>query len=135
MAARVRARLSRAEARKFGLGVGAVFLAMGAVFWWRDREAAAAVAGIAGAALMTAGLVRPQGLGAVYRAWMGLARAISVVTTPITVGVMYFVVFTPLGLVMRVAGRKPLPPRVTGQPTLWTKRAVASRRSDLERQF
>jgi len=79
--------------------------------------------------------VRPQSLGVVYRAWMGLARALSVVTTAITLAVMYFGVFTPLGLVMRAAGRKPLPPRVSGQSTFWSRRSDASRRSDLERQF
>ena len=43
---------------------------------------------------------------------MGLAHAISKVTTPIFMGVVYFVVITPIGFIRRRAfGSNPLSPR------------------------
>ena len=45
-------------------------------------------------------------LGPVQRAWMGLAHAISKVTTPIFMGVVYFLVLTPIGLLRRALGRQ-----------------------------
>ena len=47
-------------------------------------------------------------LGPVERAWMGLAHAISKVTTPIVMGVMYLLVLTPVGLLRRRFGGNPL---------------------------
>lgn len=39
---------------------------------------------------------------------MGLALAISRVTTPIFMGVVFFAVLMPMGLLMRLFGRNPL---------------------------
>ena len=39
---------------------------------------------------------------------MGLAHVISKVTTPIVMGVMYFLVLTPVGLLRRAFGRNPM---------------------------
>jgi len=63
---------------------------------------------------------------------MGLAHAISRVTTPVFMGVMYFAVLTPVGLLRRTFGRSPLQ-RDRHSTTFWVERAP--RRSDLERQF
>jgi len=104
----VPARLTPAEGRKFGVQVGLAFLALAAFVWWRGKVGVAPWLGGLGAALLLAGLVIPGLLGPVYRAWMGLALAISKVTTPILMAIIYFVVITPIGLLMRVVGRDPL---------------------------
>jgi hypothetical protein len=65
---------------------------------------------------------------------MALAVAISKVTTPVFVGVVYFAIFTPLGLAMRLLGRRPLE-RARGAATFWADRPEGARRSDLRRQF
>jgi hypothetical protein len=64
--------------------------------------------GVLGVGLIAAGAVIPASLGPVYRAWMGLAHAISRVTTPVFMGVVFFAVLMPVGLVMRLFGRNPL---------------------------
>jgi hypothetical protein len=64
---------------------------------------------------------------------MGFAVLLSKVTTPIFMGVIYFAVISPMGLVMRVAGRNPLK---SGSPdTAWFTRPSDARRGVLERQF
>ena len=50
----------------------------------------------------------PGKLGPVYRGWMRMALAISKVTTPIFMGIVYFVVLTPTGLLMKLFGRRPM---------------------------
>jgi len=89
--------------------VGLAFMAIAALAWWRGSTGAAPWLGGAGGALVLAGLLIPGSLGPVYRAWMGLAVLLSKVTTPIFMGVIYFVVITPIGLVMRAIGSSPLP--------------------------
>ena len=135
MAAGVPARLSHADARRFGLVVGAAFCLLGALFWWRGRLSIAETFGGLGAALIILGLVRPPMLAPVYRAWMGLATLISKVTTPILLGAVYFLAITPIGIVRRLAGQRPMRARETGD-SFWVARDNRGRqRTDMERQF
>lgn len=135
MADRIRTRLTRAEGRKFGLTVGTAFAVLGGVATWRGHPVPAAVFAALGGLLILAGLILPGRLGPVHRAWMGLAHAISKVTTPIVLGVIYFVVLAPVGVMMRLFGRNPIAPPVR-DGSFWMLRSEAGhRRSDLERQF
>jgi hypothetical protein len=135
LAARVPARLSSSEGRKFGLTVGAAFLALGAVFWWRGHVYQAGAAGLLGAALSLAGLLVPGRLGPTYGAWMRLAAALSAVTTPVFMAVIYFGVLTPVGFMVRLLRGNPLV-RPRSGASFWVPReGAARRRSDMERQF
>jgi hypothetical protein len=100
--------LSAREGRKFALTVGTAFLGLAAIAWWRGREIPVVLLGGVGAILWVAGLLVPSRLGGLHRAWMGLAHAISKVTTPVFLGVIYFAVMMPIGIVMRAAGRNPI---------------------------
>jgi hypothetical protein len=106
--ARVPARLSAREGRKFAFTVGGAFLALAALAWWRQRVLPSEIFGVLGGLFVVAGVVAPSQLGPVNRAWMGLDHAISKVTTPVFMAVVYFVVVTPIGLLMRLVGRRPL---------------------------
>ena len=79
------------------------------------------------------GLLVPGKLGPVYRAWMGLAHVISKVTTPIFMGVVYFLVITPIAVLRRTFGGNPLRPASGRRPAGWT--AQQAPRGDLTRQF
>jgi hypothetical protein len=132
LAARVPTRLTASEGRRFAFPVGLAFLALAALVRWRGADTAAFVLAGTGAALLLAGLLVPARLGPVQRAWMGLAHAISRVTTPIVMGVLYFGVFTPAGVLARALGHRPL---VRNGPSVWVERPPESRGSDLDRQF
>lgn len=135
MAGRVPARLTAAEGRRFGLTVGGAFLVFAAIGWWRGGGVFTNVFAAVGGALAAAGLVVPTHLGPVERAWMGLAHAISKVTTPIVMGIMYLLVLTPIGILRRTLGGNPLDHPVTAGG-YWKARPEGKRRSSsLERQF
>ena len=149
MADRIPARLTAREGRGFGLTVGAAFLVLATLVWWRAqgslaafltlptnvrfRHGLAAVFGLLGVSLVMAGLAIPTHLGGVQRAWMKMAHAISKVTTPIFMGVVFFVVITPIGLLMRLLGRRSLVHRER-DGGFWMAPASGGR-SDIERQF
>ena len=127
--------MTAGEGRRFGLTVGGAFLVLAAIGWWRGGGIATmAFAGL-GSLLALAGLAIPTHLGPVERAWMGLAHAISKVTTPIVMGVMYLVVLTPIGVIRRTLGGNPLEhPAHDG--SYWKARPEGKRRSSsLQRQF
>jgi hypothetical protein len=103
--------------------------------WWRGRLLTAGVATGVGLALVIAALVVPARLGPIYRLWMGLAAAMSKVTTPVFMGIIYFAVVTPTGLLRRLAGKDSLVRPRTAK-SFWVSRAAdAQRRAGMERQF
>ena len=134
MAGPVPARLTAAAGRKFAFTVGIAFLVLAGVVRWRGKPTVSMVLGAIGALLIVAGLVAPTRLGPVERAWYGLAAAISKVTTPIIMGILYFVIMTPAGLLMRTFGRNNLV-RASATESAWVRRPENARRGDLERQF
>jgi len=134
MAARVPARLTAAQGRRFGLTVGGAFAVLAAITWWRGHQVTMYVFGSLGSALILAGLIVPTHLGPVERAWMALAHAISKVTTPIVMSVIYYVVLTPVGLIRRATAGNSLVHQA-GASGFWKQRQAGSRRSSMERQF
>jgi len=126
--------LSTAEGRKFGVTVGAAFLVITAILWWRDHPTAMLVTGSIGGALVVAGLLIPRHLGPVERAWMALALAISKVTTPVSMGVLYFLVLLPAGAIMRLVGKRPLVHQA-GAAGYWILRTRQRVPNSMERQF
>jgi hypothetical protein len=97
------------DGRKFAFPVGTAFLVFAAIAYWRHADGLVwkILAGLGGG-LWVLGLVMPGQLGPVYRGWMGFAKVLSKFTTPIVMGVIYYVVFTPVALFMRMIGRQPM---------------------------
>jgi hypothetical protein len=118
---------------KFGLTVGLAFGILGGVGFWRGHLVLPVILGTLGAILLVAGLVIPGHLGPAHRAWMAMAHAISRVTNPIFMSIMYVLVITPTGLLMRLLGRQPLRHR-EGADGFWHGRENQPR-SDLNQQF
>jgi len=102
------ARLTPAEGRKFGLTVGAAFGVLGAIMWWRGHEIPTWLFGGLAVALIAGALIVPGSLGPVNRAWMGFALVLSRITTPVFMGLVFFLVIAPIGLLMRLFGRNPI---------------------------
>jgi hypothetical protein len=128
-------RLSRHEARRFGLVVGTVFIVLGGLAWWRDRPLTAQVLGGIGTLLVLLGVIAPGVLSPVYRVWMGAATALSKLTTPILLALVYFGVLTPIGILRRIVGKGRVSPPAASD-TFWVdRRGHRQRREHLERQF
>ena len=135
MAADVPARLTRGEGRRFALTVGGAFLALAGVAWWRQRYLIAESLAAVSTLLIVAGLLVPTHLGPVERAWMKLAHAISRVTTPVVMAVMYFGILTPTGLIRRWVAQNPIVHRPSSG-SYWKTRPAGKRRSaSMEQQF
>ena len=121
------------DGRKFAFPVGTAFFVLAAILWWRDHQLPMQITGGLGASLYVLGAIIPGKLGPIYRGWMAMALAISKVTTPIFMGVVYFVVMTPTGIIMRIFGRKPMSHSLA-EGGYWHSNADEEP-SDLRRQF
>lgn len=93
--------------RSFGLVFAVVFLVIGAwplmsdhaPRWW-----AMAVAG--GFALIA--LVMPSVLAVPNRLWMKFGLLLGKIVSPIALGILFYAVFSPMGVVLRLFGKDPL---------------------------
>ena len=100
--------------------VGGVFVLLGA--WWLYRGKFASAAHIVlplGALLVLLGLIWPRALALPNKAWMLLAEALSFVTTRIILGLVFFLVVTPIGVVKRLSGWDPLSRRGARSSSYW----------------
>ena len=101
--------------RKFGWTFSAVFLLIGAFF----HPWLLALAALTGAVTLT----RAHWLAPLNRAWMKLGELLGRVVSPIVLGVIFFAVFTPVGIVMRLAGRDAMKRRwEPAAKSYWVKR-------------
>lgn len=87
----------------------ASWLAVAAALW--------TVAGV----LFLWSLVSPRTLPPVYRGWMRFGQAIGAVMSTLLLGLIYFAVVTPVGLLMRLTGTDPLDRRPRPGPGSYWK--------------
>ena len=135
MAERVSTRLAVQEGRRFGLTVGTAFAVFGGIVLWRDHQLMAQIFWAIAVLLILGALVIPAMLKPVERIWMAGAHQISRVTTPIVMGIVYFLVLTPIALIVRRTKGNPLV-HTHDETGYWLKRDDAEQpRSDMRRQF
>jgi hypothetical protein len=124
------------KGRRFALTLAGAFAVLGGIAYLRHREVTSTVFGALAAMFVVAGVIFPGRLEPVERAWMGLAHAMSRVTTPIFMSIVYFVVLTPIGLIRRLGGNPLVHKPDDG--SYWVKREQPDRdaaRRRMERQF
>ena len=113
---------STKELRKFGLTVGAAFAVLGAVSWWRGHVWPPRVMWTLAVLLMVPGALFPAVLGPVQRGWMKFALVLGHFNTRIILTVLFYLVMTPVGLIMRLF-RDPLDRSLKEERnTQWIKR-------------
>jgi len=100
--------VSPKQLRNFAFLVGAVFVVLGLwPFIFRGQPLrlwALIVAGL----LVAPGVVWPTLLRPVYRVWMAVGHALGWVNTRIILAVIFYVLFTPAAIIMRLLGKDPM---------------------------
>jgi Saxitoxin biosynthesis operon protein SxtJ len=115
---------SAGSLRRFGLSVGGVFLLLAALSWWRGHTLAPRVLATVGVLLVAPALVVPALLAPVERLWMGAAAVLGAVNTRIILALAYYLILTPIGVVLRWF-HDPLNRRLDdGAASNWTPRQV-----------
>ena len=126
----------RRELRRFGVTVGIPLALLAGVGVWRGHTILPAVLGGAAVALGVLALLAPRLLSPVHKLWMKIADALAWFNTRVLLGVVYYLVMTPTGIVMRLMGRDPLDRRLKDRPTYWIDRKQhPDPRGSMERRF
>lgn len=67
-------------------------------------------------------LVNADILGPLNKLWMGFGMLLGLIISPIIMGVIFFFIFTPLAVVLRIIGRDELILRLKDKSSYWIKR-------------
>jgi hypothetical protein len=94
--------------RSFGLSVGAAAMVFAALLTWRSHRQAGAVVAVIGIALVCGGLLAPRALRLPNRVWWRFAGALGWFNSRVLLTILFFLVLTPAGCLMRLFGRSPL---------------------------
>jgi hypothetical protein len=108
--------------RSFGRTFTGIFVIAGVYGLWKG---AAALPWLLPLAAVTAivTLTRDAWLTPLNRAWMKVGELMGRVVSPIVLGIIFFAVFTPVGVLMRAFGRDAMCRRFdAAAPTYWVKR-------------
>ena len=109
--------------RSFGWTFTGFFILAGAYGLWHGGGHSLAMLAL-GAAMALVTLTRAAWLTPLNRAWMKLGELMGRVVSPLVLGVIFFAVFTPVGLVMRAFGRDAMCRRLEpARPSYWVPRA------------
>jgi hypothetical protein len=92
------------ELRKFGLLFTVVFALIAAYAWWKGSAYSLYFLGAAGFFLVT-GLFFEPVLKPIHRYWMKFAHYLAWLNTRILLGLFYYLVITPVGVIMRLFGK------------------------------
>lgn len=92
------------EIRDFGLIVGCVFCLIGLWPMIRHGESLRLWAIVSGALLIVLGLAAPSILSPFFKIWMKAGHAMGWINTRVILGILYFWLITPMGVVMRLFG-------------------------------
>ena len=124
------------QAKQSALMVGAMLLLIAAWNVWKDRPWVYGLAGACGLLLILIGLVSPGASRIFHHGWMRFAGALGYVNSRILLSLMFYLVFTPYGLVMRLFGRDTMNRRGAGKRSYWIPRVkTRQERQQYERLF
>ncbi|MGD2075889.1 MAG: SxtJ family membrane protein [Gammaproteobacteria bacterium] len=130
------ATLDRNGYRKFGLTTGAiVVLLFGLVIPWIFDLGYPAWPWILGGTLGLWALLAPGSLRPVYAGWMKFGQVMNWINTRVILGILFYGVFLPFGLVMRLFGRDPMHRRRDTAASTYRVKSDNHPKDNVERPF
>jgi hypothetical protein len=126
--------ITKKQLRSFGLLVGAIFAGIGlwpVIFsreprWW---------ALILAVGLIVPAAVYPRSLFWIYKGWMAVGQVLGHINTRIILGLIFYVIVTPIGFVRRLLGKDPMGRQIRNDLDTYRTAKKARSPSHLMRQY
>ena len=124
------------DLRNFGLIIGFALGLLSGLLWWRGKDTYSIFAIIASAFILF-GLLLPNLLKPLQKAWMTLAVIMGWIMTRVILSILFYIVFTAIGGISRLLGKQFLDLKIDRSiNSYWIKREhKAVNKSDYEKQF
>ena len=100
--------------KKFGLTFAIIFFLIG-LFLWFEKAAFVFWPMALGATFLGLGLFVPKSLNALNLLWLKFGLLLHRVTSPLILATMFYLLITPIGILMRAFGRCPIDKKFNAQ--------------------
>jgi len=121
--------------RKFGFFFSTIFLAACFYFYINDTNAAACFFAFLTVFFLVITIVKAKILSPLNKLWMRFGLLLGMIVSPIVLGVIFFVLFTPVAFLMRFSGRDELRLSFSPKDSHWIKRDISPHADSFKQQF
>jgi hypothetical protein len=129
--------LDNSGLRKFGLTTGAIIVALFTLFfpWVFDAAAMPIWPWIVASILWLPALFIPSALRPVYTTWMKIGHVLGWINTRIILGVLFYIMILPMGLIMRLFGKDPMARKRDDSISSYRIKSTSEPKDRLEKPF
>ncbi len=129
-------KLDRKGLREFAFVTGGIVAVLFGLFCpWLLESGTPLWPWVVAGVLAVWGLAAPMSLQPVYHGWMKFGLVLSRITTPLILGVVFYGLILPMGLVMRLMGRDPMARRFDDAADSYRVQHPKPPRKNVERPF
>lgn len=121
--------------RKFGFFFTFVFAIAAAYFYYYANIGWAYAFVAASSIFLLITLIKSDALLPLNKLWMRFGLLLSVIVSPIVLGIIFFGLFTPIAMLMRLGGRDELKLKFTQKASHWITRNEAITSDSFKNQF
>ena len=121
--------------RKFGFFFTFVFALLAAYFYYSASVSWAYIfIGVASIFLLVT-MIKSDALLPLNKLWMRFGLLLGMIISPIVLGIIFFGLFTPIAMLMRVSGRDELRLKLSYKESHWIKRREPIKSESFKNQF
>jgi hypothetical protein len=130
-------KITRKELRDFGILTGAIFaILFGLILPWLKGHAIPAWPWIVAAILWFLALLTPVTLKPVYQGWMRIGEVLGWINTRIILGIVFYLMVTPMGMLMHLFTKKdPMERKVNPNQITYRASSEAKNRLSMEKPY
>ena len=121
--------------RKFGFFFTFVFAAAAAYFYFAANVSWAYVFMVTGLAFLLVTLIKDDALLPLNKLWMRFGLLLGMIVRPIVLGIIFFGLFTPIAMLMRLSGRDELRLKFAQKVSHWISREEPIKSESFKHQF
>jgi len=123
------------SSRKFGFFFTFVFAVLAAYFYYSTNVSWAYVFVLAALAFLLVTLIKSDALLPLNQLWMRFGLLLGMIVSPIVLGVIFFGLFTPIAILMRLSGRDELRLKFAQKESHWISREEPIKSESFKHQF
>lgn len=121
--------------RKFGLFFSIVFFVVSIYFFINNKILVVYLLNILSVLLLIITFVKAEILLPFNKLWMKFGFILGKVVSPIVLGIIFFTIFMPIGILFRLIGRDHLSLKLKKKFSYWVKHETSTRSEPFKNQF
>lgn len=109
--------------RKFGIFFTLIFIGITFYFFWKNITGLGTISFVIAALFAIVTIIKDKLLFPLNKLWMRFGFLLGSIISPIFLGIFFYVIFTPLGILLRYFGRDELRLKLSDKESYWRLRS------------